>query len=101
MVAYNVLRLKNVAFIEPTFVNRRSKCIEKFSIVVQNKIVEKPKKLIFNELKFNFESLKMYSPALFLSPLSIVIIDILHIVKNILDKRDKNKNQRSTAVKME
>jgi len=42
MVAYNVLRLKNVAFIEPTFVNRQSKYIEKFSIVVQNKIVEKP-----------------------------------------------------------
>jgi len=47
MVAYNVLRLKNVAFIEPTFVNRQSKYIEKFSIVVQNKIVEKPKNIDF------------------------------------------------------
>jgi len=52
------------------------------------------KKLIINELKFNFESLKKHPPALFLSPLFIVIIDIFHVVKKILEYRDKK--QKST-----
>jgi len=49
------------------------------------------KKLIINELKFNFESLKKHPPALFLSPLFIVIIDILHIIKTFWTKEIKNK----------